>query len=247
MKRVLDYLLSILYMIHFGLTLALFHVYQVLAYTFFGRKGQKIAADHLNFSLTYGLLWTGAKIKFEHKAPIPENRPIIFVANHQSTYDISGIGWFLRKYTPIFVSKIELANGIPSVSYNLRKSGAALINRKDGKQAIMEIARLGKHIQENNYSAVIFPEGTRTQSGVMKPFAVGGLATLLKRAPGSLIVPVVIQGTGALNPTRGVFPLVSFSKVSWTSLEGIEPAGYTAEELTAKVQQVIQAELDKAK
>ncbi|GAA4442700.1 lysophospholipid acyltransferase family protein [Ravibacter arvi] len=246
MKRVVDYLLSILYMIHFGLTLALFHVYQVIVFTLFGRKGQKVAADHLNFSLTYGLLWTGASIRFEHKTPIPEGRPIIFVANHQSTYDISGISWFLRKYTPIFVSKIELAKGIPSVSYNLRKSNAALINRKDSKQAITEIARLGKHIQENNFSAVIFPEGTRTQSGIMKPFAVGGLATLLKRAPGALIVPVAIQGTGALNPTRGIFPLVSFTKLSWTSLEGIEPAGHTAEELTQMARNAIQQQLDLA-
>lgn len=247
MKRILDYLLSVVYMIHFGATLAFFHVYQVVAYSLFGRKGQKIAADHLNFSLTYGLLWTGASIRFEHRTPLPTNRPIIFVANHQSTYDISGVGWFLRKHTPIFVSKIELANGIPSVSYNLRKSQAALINRKDAKQAIMEIARLGKHIQENNFSAVIFPEGTRTQSGVMKPFAVGGLSTLLKRAPGALIVPLAIQGTGALNPTRGIFPLISFSPLSWTTLAGMEPAGRTADELTAMAQTAIQAELDSAR
>ena len=36
--------------------------------------------------------------------------------------------WFMRRHTPIFVSKIELAHGIPGVSYNLRKSGAALID-----------------------------------------------------------------------------------------------------------------------
>lgn len=247
MQRILDYLLSVLYMIHFGATLAFFHIYQVVAFTLFGRKVQKIAADHLNFSLTYGLLLTGASIKFRQEAPIPENRPIIFVANHQSTYDISGIGWFLRKHHPIFVSKIELAHGIPSVSYNLRKSQAALINRKDRKQAVSEISRLGKHIQANNYSAVIFPEGTRTQSGVMKPFSVGGIATLLKRAPDALIVPVVIQGTGALNPTRGLFPLVSFSRLTWSTLHGIEPAGYTPEELTELARNRIQNELDRQK
>lgn len=247
MKRIIDYILSIVYMIHFGATLAFFHVYQVIAFNLFGRRAQKVAAEHLNFSLTYGLLLTGASIRFRQVVPLPTDRPIIFVANHQSTYDIPGIGWFLRKYTPIFVSKIELGRGIPSVSYNLRKSEAALINRKDGKQAITEISRLAKHIQANNYSAVIFPEGTRTQSGVMKPFNVGGIATLMKRAPGALIVPVVIQGTGALNPTRGIFPLVSFSKLSWTTLEGIEPAGRTAEEIADLVRARIQAVLDAAK
>jgi 1-acyl-sn-glycerol-3-phosphate acyltransferase len=81
----------------------------------------------------------------------------------------------------------------------------------------------------------------------MKPFAVGGISTLLKRAPGALVVPLAIQGTGALNPTRGIFPLVSFSRLSWTTLEGIEPAGRSAEEVTNLAQSAIQAELDRNK
>jgi len=244
MKRILDYLLSILYLLHFGLTLAVFHVYQVVAYNVFGKKAHKRSVDHLNFSLTYGLLLTGARIRFYQKEALPADRPVIFVANHQSTFDIPGIIWFLRKHTPIFVSKIELAKGIPSISYNLRKSGAALINRKDSKQAISEIARLGKYIQAHNFSAVIFPEGTRARTGVMKPFAVGGIATLLKRAPNALIVPIAVQGLGALNPTRGIFPLTSFTRISWTSLEAIEPSGRTPDEITALAQQAIQARLD---
>ncbi len=240
MKRILDYFLTCIYLVHFGLTLAVFHVYQLAAFNLFGKKAHKKSVDHLNFSLTYGLLLTGARIRFNQQEALPVNRPVIFVANHQSTFDIPGIIWFLRKHTPIFVSKIELARGIPSISYNLRKSGAALINRKDSKQAIMEIARLGKYIQENNFSAVIFPEGTRTQSGVMKPFAVGGLATLLKRAPGALIVPVAVQGTGRLNPTRGIFPLTAFTRISWTSLKSIEPGGLSPEEITIIARQAIQ-------
>src|SRR5690606_4117310 len=130
MKRIVDYFLSILYMIHFGATLAFFHLYQVVAFHLFGRKGQKIAAEHLNFSLTYGLLLTGASIKFRQEAPIPTGRPIIFVANHQSTYDIPGLGWFLRKYATNIISKIELAHGIPSISGNSTNIQDALSNSR---------------------------------------------------------------------------------------------------------------------
>jgi len=144
MKKILDYVLSTLYLIHFGLTLLVFHVIQVIAFNVFGKKAHKTAVDWLNFSLTFGLYLTGASIKLKNLAQLPDNRPIIFVANHQSSYDISPVYWYMRKYSPRFVSKIELAKGVPSISYNLRKSGAALINRKDGKQAITEIARLGK-------------------------------------------------------------------------------------------------------
>jgi 1-acyl-sn-glycerol-3-phosphate acyltransferase len=238
MKKIVDYILSAIYLIHFGLTLLLFHVFQVIAFHVFGKKVHKVVVDYLNFFLTFGLYLTGARITLKNLTQLPDNRTIIFVANHQSTFDIPAIIWFLRKYHPRFVSKIELAKGVPSISYNLRKSGAALINRKDGKQAVTEIARLGKLIHEEKTSAIIFPEGTRTASGAMKPFVVGGVATLLKRAPDALIVPVAINGTGAFNP-KGIFPLKSFSHLSWTVLPGIEPAGKKAEEILSEAQEAI--------
>lgn len=130
------------------------------------------------------------------------------------------------------------------MSYNLRKSGAALIDRKDPKQAIVEIARLGKLIQQENLSAMIFPEGTRSASGQMRPFVTGGVATLLKRAPASLVVPIAIRGTGHFNP-KGLFPLRSFSKMSWRVLPGIEPSGRTADEVVKLAQEAIVTELSK--
>ena len=246
MKKIIDYALSIIYLIHFGLTLLVFHVIQIIAFNIFGKKVHKIAVDYLNFFLTYGLYLTGANIILKNLTNLPDDRPIIFVANHQSTFDIPAIIWFLRKYHPRFVSKIELAKGVPSISYNLRKSGAALINRKDGKQAITEIARLGKLIHEENGSAIIFPEGTRTASGIMKPFVAGGVATLLKRAPDALIVPVAINGTGRFNP-KGIFPLKSFSKLSWIVLPGIEPSGKKVEDILEEAKAAIQNILDQEK
>ena len=196
----------------------------------------------MNAFIAYGWYLTGSRIRYRPLTDLPTNRPIIFVANHQSMFDISPIIWFLRRHTPIFVSKIELSHGIPGISYNLRRSGAALIDRKDSKQAISEIARLGKHIQQKKHSAVIFPEGTRSKTGQLRPFATGGVAVLLKRAPNALIVPVVIRGTGHFNP-QGLFPLRSFSPMSWTVLPGIEPAGQTPEELVRLAQVAIEEEL----
>ncbi|MCF2488736.1 1-acyl-sn-glycerol-3-phosphate acyltransferase [Dyadobacter sp. CY347] len=244
MKKIVDYVLSAIYLTHFGLTLLVFHVFQVIAFHVFGKKAHKVVVDCLNFFLTYGLYLTGSRITLQNLTQLPDNRTIIFVANHQSTFDIPAIIWYLRKYHPRFVSKIELSKGVPSISYNLRKSGAALINRKDGKQAVTEIARLGKLIHDEKTSAIIFPEGTRTASGIMKPFVPGGVATLLKRAPDALIVPIAINGTGTFNP-KGIFPLKSFSHLSWTVLPGIEPAGKKAEEILAEAKESIQNSLSK--
>lgn len=242
MKKIVDYLLSTVYSIHFGITLLVFHLIQVVAYQVFGPKAHKVSVDYLNFSLNFGLYLTGASIAFREKTTLPDDRPIIFIANHQSMFDISALFWFLRKYHPRFVSKIELAHGIPSISYNLRKSKAAIIDRKDGKKALVEIARLGKLIHDEKSAAVIFPEGTRTASGQMKSFQPGGVATLLKRAPEALIVPIAINGTGKMNP-KGLFPLRSFTKLSWTVLPGIEPIGKSLDEVLIQAQEAIRREL----
>jgi len=244
-KKILDYILGGIYMLYFGLLLVVFHVLQVVAFNLFGRNAQQKMVFGLNFCITYGWYLTGTTVKFRQKSDLPIDRPIIFIANHQSTFDIPAIYWFLRKYKPVFVSKIELAKGVPSISYNLHKSNAALIDRKDGKQAVSEILKLSKYIQENNFSAVIFPEGTRSRSGVMKQFAAGGINALLKKAPNALIVPIAIQGTNIFDPNKGLFPLVSFSKLSWTVLESIEPKGKNGEEIANLAQAAIQQILDK--
>ena len=242
MKKILDYVLSLVYMIYFGLVLLIFHALQFLAFHLFGRPAHKKVVDYMNAAILGGWYLTGTTVRFVQTQPLPTDRPIVFVANHQSMFDISPIIWFLRPHTPTFVSKIELAHGIPGISYNLRKSGAALINRKDSKQAISEIARLGKLIQQQNLSAVIFPEGTRSATGQLRPFATAGLSVLLKRAPGALVGPVVIRGTGAFTPS-GLFPLRSFSRLSWTVLSAIEPAGQTPEAVVQQAENAIRTEL----
>lgn len=246
MKKILDYLLSSIYLTYFGLALLIFHAVQVVALNVFGKEAHKKSVNYFNFFLAYGWYLTGSTIQFEKRAELPDGRPIIFTANHQSMFDIPGMIWFLRKYHPLFVSKIELAKGIPGISYNLRVGGAALIDRKDGKQAIIEIARLGKRIHDSKGAAAIFPEGTRSASTKMKPFQIGGLSALLKKAPDALVVPVAIQGTGAFNP-KGLFPLTSFSHMSWTLLPGIEPSGKTVEEVARLAQSAIQSVLDEQK
>ncbi|MEZ0484824.1 lysophospholipid acyltransferase family protein [Fibrella aquatica] len=239
MKQAIAYLLSAVYLIYFSLILLLFHAAQFLAFTLGGRAAQKPVADWLNFSIVQGWILTGSTHRFLFNYTPPTDRPLIFVANHQSMFDISPIAWYLKRYTPVFVSKIELSRGTPSVSYNLRKSGAALIDRNDPRQALSEMGRLGQRLKEGVCSVVIFPEGTRSRDGKPKPFAGGGLAILLRKCPNALIVPIVIDGTGHFNP-QGLFPLRPFSRMTWTVLPPIEPAGLTGEQVARQTQEAIQ-------
>lgn len=241
LKKLLGWLLTPVFLIVWLLLLYVFQVIQIIALKGFGKAAHQRSVEWLNFFLVHALWILGTRISARMTEPLPSGRPIIFIANHQNKLDISGIGWFLRKHSPKYVSKIELAKGIPSVSYNLRHSGAALIDRSDVRQSLKEIGRLGKLIEDEKSSAVIFPEGTRSLTGEIAPFQTGGVKILLKKAPSALVVPVYIHDTWKLN-RFGKFPMSVGERVSWTTLTAIEPAGKTPDEIAALAEASIRRE-----
>jgi len=243
MKKILGYLLTPLYFLVWGGFLLCFHAAQWLALRVFGARAHRAVVHYLNGALLHTLWLLGTRLHVQWRAPLPQDgRPTIFIANHQNKQDVPGLGWYLRAYQPLFVAKIELSKGIPSISYNLRHSGAALIDRSDARQSLKEIGRLGKLIEASGSSAVIFPEGTRSKTGELQPFATAGVKILLKNAPSARVVPVCIRGTWTLN-RYGNFPMSTFESLSWTVLAAIEPQGQTADAVAAQAEAAIRAEL----
>ncbi len=240
MKKIIDYVLGAVYMLYFGLLLLIFHPIQIIAFRCFGYNAHAKSVDILNFFIVYGSYITGSTVTFKNLVPIPSGRPIIFIANHQSTFDIPGVIWFMRKYHPVFVSKKELSHGIPSISYNLRNCGTALIDRNDSKQAISEILRLGNDMKTKGWNVGIYPEGTRSRTGIMKPFAVGGVSALLKKCPDAIIIPIAVQNLSKFNP-KGYYPLTSFCDLKWTTLAPIDPKNMTVEAAVAQAEAAIRA------
>ncbi len=240
MNKFFGYILSILHYLYFLLVLIIFQPIQWLSLKLGGYTAHKHAVDILNAFLISTYYVLGCRVSFTDEQHVPTGRPIIFVANHQSMYDIPPLIWFLRKYHAKFISKIELTKGIPSISFNLKYGGGANIDRKDSKQSIVEIAGLGTRMKKNNWSAVIFPEGTRSKTGVMKTFHVGGIATLLKRAPNSLIVPIAIENSWKMNK-YGYFPLSPFHHLKFTVLPSIEPADKPIEEIVLAAENEIRS------
>ena len=195
MRKLLAYPLTIIYFVCFGLTLLVFHPIQWVCLNLFGYDAHKRSVSILNLTLIRCSHVLGTRYTFINPHKIAKGRPLIIVANHQSMNDIPPIIWYMRDYHPKFVSKKELGKGIPSVSFNLRHGGSVLIDRKDGKQALSEISKLGTYIEKNCRTAVIFPEGTRSRTGHPKKFQTTGLKVLMKRAPSALLVPVSINNS----------------------------------------------------
>jgi 1-acyl-sn-glycerol-3-phosphate acyltransferase len=243
MKKILGYLLTPVFHFYYGLLLFLFHPVQVAALFFFGDQARKKTVDILNLSLVKGLYLLGCKVKFSGFEKIPDNRPLIIVSNHQSMYDIPAVVYGFRKYYPKFISKIELSRNIPSISYNLRHGKSALIDRENRTQAVKEIFKLGRLIQENNYAACIFPEGTRSKTGQVKKFMSAGINTLLHAAPSAVIVPFVIDGHSQLMH-KGYFPLKFGQNITYTVLDPVEPKDQDIEEIVNRIQVSIKKALN---
>ncbi len=242
MRKFFGYILSPIHYLLFGLMLVIFHPIQWVCFNVFGYKAHKKAVDILNFFLVCTYYPLGDTVTFINKQNLPVGRPIIFLANHQSLYDIPVMIWFLRKYHAKFISKVELAKGIPSISYNLRHGGAANIDRKDPRQSITEIAKLGTRMKEHKWSAMIFPEGTRSKDGKVKTFQAAGVATLLKKCPEALIVPVAINNSWKM-VRYGAYPLNTFLRMTWEVLAPIEPEKRPVEEVVLEAENEIKKAL----
>jgi 1-acyl-sn-glycerol-3-phosphate acyltransferase len=240
MKKALGYILSSVYLLVFGVLLGIFHPIQVVCWKVWGYPAQKRAVEIMSYLIIKSLIILGSRVKFKGFEKLPKDCPLIIVSNHQSQYDIPPVVWGFRKHYPRFISKIQLGKGIPSISYNLRKGGSALIDRKNRSQSIKAIIKLGRQIEANNYSACIFPEGTRSMDGKVKTFKVSGLGTLLKTSPSAAIIPFAVNGNYLLQR----FPMGVGEKLTYSVLDPIERKNCTAEEISEMCELAIKKELD---
>lgn len=242
--HLLSYPLSVLFYLSFGICITLFHPVQWFNFNVFGYAAHKRSVEWLNWWLMRCLNILGTRISVSLPDNMPEDAPIIIVSNHQSMWDIPPIIWYLRKWHPKFVSKKELGKGIPSISYNLRHGGNILIDRKNPKQALTEMIKFSRYLSENNYSGVLFAEGTRSRDGHPKPFRRNGITTLLKKTKDAYVVPLTINNSWKLQ-RYGLFPVPLGVHVKLKAHTPLKVADYETEELINIVEETVTSAIEK--
>lgn len=175
-------------------------------------------------------------------AQLPLGRPVIFVANHQSMYDPLLFAWHLKQFTPRYIAKIELGGSIPTISYCLKNANHLIIKRQDADAALTLIEQYAKWLEREARSAVLFPEGTRSHDGKLKPFKVRGFKTLLDNMPSALVVPVALDGFWKLFE-NSLLPITAGATLHFSVLPPIEPVDRSPEEILAEVEQLIKDQL----
>lgn len=228
MKTLLSFILTPLFFLFFGLSLALFHPIQVIARNVFGERAHDKTVAALNYCLMRCLLILGTRITFKNFISLPKDQPILFISNHQSMWDIPPAIWKLRKNRPKYIAKASLAKNIPSISYNLKYGGSVAIDRKNPEESKEKIEAFAKNVAANNYSIVIYPEGTRSRDGLVKEFKTGGIEAILKVIPTISVVPIAIKNTGLIDNdekfqkrlgVHATFTMLPLRKITSASLE----------------------------
>jgi 1-acyl-sn-glycerol-3-phosphate acyltransferase len=205
MPLVLDWVATLVFLPVFALILLVFEVVQRGA-KLLGKRPHDYAVACLCTSLVTAFRLTGLRLDVRRPRTVTPHTPYLIISNHQSMFDIALLGHLFFTNFPKFVSKRELARRIPSIAYNLRCGGNALIDRSDPPQAEAAIAALGRRVEHNRVSAVIFPEGTRARNGDLGPFKPRGSLALLAAAPATAVLPVAIEESWRLM-RRNFFPI----------------------------------------
>ena len=122
-------------------------------------------------------------------------QPYVFMSNHQSVVDTAAIVSTL----PVswrFVAKRELL-WIPFFGWSLGLGGHVIVDRGNHEKAMRSMKRAAQRIRTGT-NVIIFPEGTRSPSGVMGPFKSGGFHLAIEA--GVPILPIAVSGTNQITP-----------------------------------------------
>jgi 1-acyl-sn-glycerol-3-phosphate acyltransferase len=135
------------------------------------------------------ILWgSGVKLRVHFRERVKLDEPRVFVCNHLSWHDVFAMA--VAAPGARFVTKAELFK-IPVLSLGMRTVGMIRIERENRKAAFGSYEQAAARIRSGT-SVIVYPEGTRGHSYVLRPFKKGPF--VLAIASGVPIVPVVMHG-----------------------------------------------------
>src|SRR5690606_16717837 len=99
------------------------------------------------------------RVEIKNKERLTENKPCVYLANHQDNLDLITLGYACTPRT-VAVGKKEL-NRIPLFGLLFKMTGNILLDRANREKAVGQLSDSAVDLRENNISVFMFPEGTR--------------------------------------------------------------------------------------
>ena len=188
----------------------------------------------------FGLWLTGMRLEVEGLETLDPNRPVIYMANHLSNFDILALFASLPGQFR-WLAKQELFR-IPLFGFAMRRCGYIPVDRADRARAIESMKEAASRIQAGA-SVMIFPEGTRSPDGRLLPFKKGGFHLALHaRVP---IVPIAISGSREAMPKKEL--RIHPTTIRLRICPPVATSGLTADDrdlLIAKVRESISVDIE---
>ncbi|MDP2364953.1 MAG: 1-acyl-sn-glycerol-3-phosphate acyltransferase, partial [Ignavibacteria bacterium] len=206
---------------------------------------EKLDLDLPKSWFTHNFMKNGAKVflklyfrlKGEGLENLPES-PFILAPNHQSFFDGLFVAVFLKnklmKQTYFYAKEKHVKNNI--LKFMAAKNNIIVMDLSDLKtslQKMAEVLKRGKNI-------IIFPEGTRTQSGEIGDFKK--TFAILSRELNVPIVPVAINGAYDALPRGTHFPKL-WTKINIKFLKPVMPEKLSYDSLKDIVQNKVSEQL----
>lgn len=135
------------------------------------------------------LALTLVRVKVHHTCPLDDKTSYVFVANHQSAYDIFTIYGYLG-HNFRWMMKQSLRK-IPLIGYSCEKSKQIYVDNSS-PSAIRHTMEEAEKRLAGGMSIVVFPEGARTHTGKIRRFKKGAYRLAMEfNLP---VVPITIDG-----------------------------------------------------
>jgi 1-acyl-sn-glycerol-3-phosphate acyltransferase len=204
--------------------------------SFFDRKGH-FAHGCARLWSRLILVTTGVNVTVEGLERVVPGKTYVFVANHQSIYDIPVLFWSIPFQLRI-IAKESLGN-FPMLGPHLKRTGHMLVDRSRPDKA--GILGWASRLTSNGLSLIVFPEGTRSRTGMMGKFKGGSI--LLAMQAGLPLVPISVIGSrhvmkkGELTTRPGHVTLVVHNPIETAA--NAEPTPAEIRALAEQVREVI--------
>jgi len=155
-------------------------------------------------------------VRITGREKIDPHTTYVMVSNHLSLLDILVLFRLFRHFK--WVSKIENFK-IPFIGWNMRLNRYIELKRGD-RDSIREMMVAAEATLRAGSSIMMFPEGTRSKTGVLQPFKTGAFELAIRT--GLPLLPIVLAGTSDALPKRG-FVLQGRHPISIAVLDPIPP------------------------
>jgi len=135
------------------------------------------------------LATTGVRVSARGLERLEPGRTYVFVANHQSIFDIPILFWSLP-YQLRIIAKASLGS-IPFLGWHLRRTGHMLVDRS--RPDSTRVIHWAERLTAKGLSLIVFPEGTRSRDGRVGRFKGGSFYVALEA--GLPVVPLSVIGS----------------------------------------------------